>query len=47
MAWISIATMLALFDIVKPVDESGNIIEPSLKYATGAVGGLVTFILLQ
>ncbi len=32
--WIAIASMLAVFDITKAVDEFGNIIEPTYAYAS-------------
>ncbi|GAW07580.1 cytochrome p450 [Lentinula edodes] len=30
--WIAVASMLAVFDISKPVDEDGNVIEPTFEY---------------
>ncbi|EKM59173.1 uncharacterized protein PHACADRAFT_191492 [Phanerochaete carnosa HHB-10118-sp] len=33
--WINIAYMLATLDIEKPMDETGNVIEPSGEYTTG------------
>ncbi|KAJ4501089.1 cytochrome P450 [Lentinula lateritia] len=30
--WIAVASMLAVFDISKPVDENGNVIEPTFEY---------------
>ena len=35
-AWIAIAHMLAVFSIEKPLDDSGNAIEPSGKYSSGS-----------
>ncbi|KAJ7629466.1 cytochrome P450 [Mycena polygramma] len=37
-AWIAIASMLAVFDIKKSVDESGRIQEPNLAFASSIVG---------
>jgi hypothetical protein len=33
--WIAMAHILAVFTIEKPIDESGNIIEPSGEYIPG------------
>lgn len=33
--WINMAYMLATLDIEKPMDEAGNVIEPSGEYTTG------------
>ncbi|KAJ4490644.1 cytochrome P450 [Lentinula aciculospora] len=30
--WIAVASMLAVFDITKPIDEDGNVIEPTYEY---------------
>ncbi|PFH47950.1 hypothetical protein AMATHDRAFT_6256 [Amanita thiersii Skay4041] len=35
--WITVASMLAAFDITKAVDESGNVIEPDYEYIPGFV----------
>ncbi|KAJ7805524.1 cytochrome P450 [Mycena olivaceomarginata] len=35
--WITIASMLAVFDITKAVDEHGQVIEPSYEYLSGVV----------
>jgi len=35
--WVAVASMLAVFDIGKAVDENGNIIEPSHEYNSGLV----------
>ncbi|KAF8905213.1 cytochrome P450 [Gymnopilus junonius] len=35
--WINVASMLAVFDIKKAVDEAGNVIEPSHEYLSGLV----------
>lgn len=34
-AWIVIARMLAAFNIEKPVDDTGKVVEPSGKYSSG------------
>lgn len=33
--WITVASVLSTFDIVKSIDRDGNIIEPSEKYTNG------------
>ena len=33
--WLSVASILATFSIEKPLDEAGNIKEPSLTYTSG------------
>ena len=35
--WIGIASVLTTFDLVKPVDKDGKIIEPSGEYISGLV----------
>ncbi|KAJ7692267.1 cytochrome P450 [Mycena rosella] len=35
--WITVASLLAVFDISKAVGEDGNVIEPTSKYCTGLV----------
>ncbi|KAJ3746113.1 cytochrome P450 [Lentinula detonsa] len=30
--WIAVASILAVFDITKPIDENGNVIEPTYEY---------------
>ncbi|KAF8182235.1 cytochrome P450 [Mycena galopus ATCC 62051] len=35
--WITVASLLATFDITKAVDEKGNIIEPSYEYVPGGI----------
>lgn len=35
--WITIASMIAAFDITKPVDENGQVIEPSQEYISELV----------
>ncbi|KAJ7708873.1 cytochrome P450 [Mycena rosella] len=35
--WITVASLLAVFDISKAVGEDGNVIEPTYKYCTGLV----------
>jgi hypothetical protein len=37
--WINVVTILALFDISKPLDKDGKVIEPKLEYETAAIGG--------
>jgi hypothetical protein len=32
--WISVASLIAAFDITKAVDEKGEVIEPSYEYCT-------------
>lgn len=32
--WIAVASMLAVFDITKPLDEYGNEIEPTYEYVS-------------
>lgn len=41
--WLAAARMLAVFDITKPVDVDGNMIEPELKFVTS----LTRYILLS
>ncbi|KAJ7625701.1 cytochrome P450 [Roridomyces roridus] len=41
--WITIASILAAFDITKAVDEEGKIIEPSYEYASGVVNTPLPF----
>ncbi|KAK7017743.1 cytochrome P450 [Favolaschia claudopus] len=41
--WITIASILATYDIVKTVDENGNLIEPTHEYISGAISGPVPF----
>lgn len=31
-AWMAVASLIAVFDIYKPVDASGNTIEPRYEY---------------
>ncbi|GJE98983.1 cytochrome P450 [Phanerochaete sordida] len=35
VVWVAIASLLATFDAVKPVDEKGNVVEPSGEYMPG------------
>ena len=35
--WISVASILAVFDISKAVDERGNVIEPVHDYVSGVI----------
>ena len=35
--WIACAMSLAVFDIRKYVDESGNVVEPETRYTSGGV----------
>ncbi|KAJ7633666.1 cytochrome P450 [Mycena polygramma] len=35
--WIAIASILATFDITKPLDEEGQVIEPSFEYDSGFI----------
>ena len=35
--WINMAYILATLDIEKPVDDKGNVIEPSGEYTTGVL----------
>lgn len=35
--WIAIASMAAVFDITKAIDENGEVVEPSQEYETGLV----------
>lgn len=41
--WLSVACILATFDITKPLDENGNPIEPSGEYTTGLLSHPVPF----
>ncbi|KAK7018233.1 cytochrome P450 [Favolaschia claudopus] len=41
--WITIVSILATYDIVKTVDENGNLIEPTHEYISGAISGPVPF----
>lgn len=35
--WITVACMLATFDIEKAVDDEGNVIEPTYEYVSGLI----------
>ena len=35
--WIACAMSLAVFDIEKYVDESGNVVEPEIRYTNGGI----------
>jgi hypothetical protein len=35
--WIAVASIIAVFDITKAVDENGNVIEPSHEYSSSLV----------
>jgi len=35
VAWLAMANILAVFSVEKPVDELGNVVEPSGEYTTG------------
>jgi len=35
--WITVASLLSIFDIKKAVDENGDEIEPSYEYFSGLV----------
>ena len=35
--WMSVASVLATFDIQKAVDEAGNTIEPRIEYTAGLI----------
>lgn len=35
--WITLASLAAVFDITKAVDDEGNIIEPSHEYVNSAI----------
>lgn len=35
--WIGIASVLSTFNLVKPLDENGNVIEPQGDYTSGLV----------
>jgi hypothetical protein len=35
--WIAVASIIAVFDITKAVDENGNAIEPSHEYSSALV----------
>jgi ethanolamine transporter EutH len=35
--WITVASMLAAFDIEKAVDKDGKVIEPSFEYSSTGV----------
>lgn len=37
MLWLSIASILAVFNVEKSVDESGNVVEPSGEHTSGLV----------
>ncbi|KAF8661204.1 hypothetical protein AX16_001484 [Volvariella volvacea WC 439] len=41
--WMSIACLVALFDISKPLDEEGNTIEPTVEWTSTAVSHPVPF----
>ncbi|KJA29694.1 hypothetical protein HYPSUDRAFT_125785 [Hypholoma sublateritium FD-334 SS-4] len=36
-AWVAVASLIAVFDINKPVDASGNTIEPRYEYTAGLI----------
>jgi hypothetical protein len=35
--WITVVSVLAIFDITKAVDEKGNVIEPAYEYIPGGI----------
>lgn len=35
--WIAVASIIAVFDITKPLDKDGKVIEPSHEYFSGLV----------
>ncbi|KAF8661208.1 hypothetical protein AX16_001488 [Volvariella volvacea WC 439] len=41
--WMLIACIITLFDISKPVDEEGNVIEPKMEWTTGSISHPVPF----
>ncbi|KAF8661214.1 hypothetical protein AX16_001494 [Volvariella volvacea WC 439] len=41
--WLTMACIIALFDISKPVDENGNIIEPTIEWESASVAHPVPF----
>ncbi|GJE98984.1 cytochrome P450 [Phanerochaete sordida] len=43
VVWLAIASMLAAFDITKPIDENGHVIEPSGEYMSGTFSFPVPF----
>lgn len=45
--WLAIANILTAFSIEKPVDESGNIIEPTSEYTSGLVMSVTNVLLCQ
>lgn len=34
-AWVAMASLLSTFDILKPIDAAGNLVEPSGEYTSG------------
>ncbi|EKM49140.1 uncharacterized protein PHACADRAFT_265797 [Phanerochaete carnosa HHB-10118-sp] len=43
LAWLAAANILAVFSIEKPIDELGNVVEPSGEYTTGLFSFPVPF----
>ncbi|EKM51684.1 uncharacterized protein PHACADRAFT_150298 [Phanerochaete carnosa HHB-10118-sp] len=41
--WLSIASVLTSFNIERPVDESGNVIEPTAEYTSGLISHPLPF----
>src|ERR1700704_5269907 len=44
--WITVASLLATFDIEKATDENGNVIEPNHEYTSGLVTCAICFLLV-
>ena len=44
--WITVASLLATFDIEKATDENGNVIEPNHEYTSGLVTCAIFFLLV-
>lgn len=46
-AWMAVASLIAVFDIYKPVDASGNTIEPRYEYTAGLIRCAFLFLLIR
>jgi hypothetical protein len=42
--WITVASIIATFNIAKAVDEHGKVIEPSYEYLSGLIRSVLTIL---
>jgi hypothetical protein len=42
--WITVASIVATFNIAKAVDEQGKVIEPSYEYLSGLIRSVLTIL---